>query len=84
LGAFTSGLQISLFLYSKNLERKLSRLDGLDREIMIGRNDLSRTRMMKERDALLGGQLKKGCRCKKRALVVNWLLQYSDLKDPQS
>jgi hypothetical protein len=42
------------FLHSQNLssivvlERKLSRVDYLDREIIIGRNNLWRTRMMKD------------------------------------
>jgi hypothetical protein len=64
LGAFASGLQRILFFPLQTwllfvvLERKLSILDDLDREIIghknrIGhKNNLSR---MKERDALLGG-----------------------------
>jgi hypothetical protein len=36
------------------LKRKVSKVDLLDREIIIGRNNLLKTRMMRRRDALLG------------------------------
>jgi hypothetical protein len=44
-----------------SLERKLSRLDYLDdREIIIGRNNLSRTRMMKRETLCLVDEEGKG------------------------